>query len=188
MSNERDTKREIRRIVRMLESTSKHLERASLLDTVSDGDARCIKQFNNALARLYDLEALPEGLFESLDDNASSGDISFAYNQVSNYLKEGIGFDFDYEFKQERETIGNIMKDVGEAVGRTIFSTVDVDSEDSDESGSATVEVVEIEDEEKPDPVEPRLEKLEEQMETVVQLLQELSPKKNKKDKKDDKE
>lgn len=187
MSNERDTKREIRRIVRMLEVTSKHLERNSFLENVSDGDARCIKQFNNALTRLYDLGSLPQGLFEPLNENASTGDISFAYNQVSTYLKEGVGFDFDYEFKKEKETIGNIMKDVGEVVGRTIFNATD-ESDDPDESGSATVEVVEIEDEEKPDPVEPRLEKLEEQMETVVQLLQELSSKKNKKDKKDDKE
>lgn len=195
MSNERDTKREIRRIVRMLEATSKHLDhasvRASVLDieneNTSDGGTRCIRQFNNALARLYDLEALPEGLFEPLGENASIGDISFAYNQVSTYLKDGIGFDIDYEFKKEKETIGNIMKDVGEAVGRTIFSDRQY-SDDPDSSDSATVEVVEIEDDEKPESVEPRLEKLEEQMETVVQILQELRPKKDKKDKKDDKE
>lgn len=195
MSNERDTKREIRRIVRMLEATSKHLDHASVRssvldlenDNASDGGTRCIRQFNNALTRLYDLEALPEGLFDPLEENASLGDIGFAYNQVSTYLKEGIGFDIEYEFKKEKEAIGNIMKDVGEAVGRTIFSERE-DSDDPDSSGSATVEIVEIEDEEKHEPVEPRLEKLEEQMETVVQLLQELSPKKNKKDKKDDKE
>lgn len=195
MSNERDTKREIRRIVRMLEATSKHLEhasvRASVLDieneNTSDGGTRCIRQFNNALTRLYDLEALPEGLFDPLEENASLGDIGFAYNQVSTYLKEGIGFDFDYEFKKEKETIGNIMKDVGDAVGRTIFSATE-DSDDPNSSDSPTVEVVEIEDEDQPDPVEPRLEKLEEQMETVVQILQELRPKKNKKDKKDNNE
>lgn len=187
MSNERDTKREIRRIIRMLETTSKHLERAAIVDSFSDGEARCIRQFNNALARLNDLEALPEGLFDPLEENASRGDIGFAYNQVSTYLKEGLGFDFDYEFKQEKETIGNIMKDVGDAVSRTIFSARE-DSDDPDSDGSATVEVVEIEDDEQPDPVEPRLEKLEEQMETVVQILQELRPKKDKKDKKEDKE
>ncbi len=185
MSNERDTKREIRRIVRMLETTSKHLDRASVLDNFSDGEARCIRQFNNALARLNDLEALPEGLFDPLEDNASLGDIGFAYNQVSTYLKEGFGFDIDYEFKQEKETIGNILKDIGLKVG---FQSTSEDSDDPDSDGSATVEVVEIEDDDTPDPVEPRLEKLEEQMETVVQILQELRPKKNKKDKKDDKE
>ena len=185
MSNERDTKREIRRIVRMLETTSKHLDRASVLDNFSDGEARCIRQFNNALARLNDLEALPEGLFDPLEDNASLGDIGFAYNQVSTYLKEGFGFDIDYEFKQEKETIGNILKDIGLKVG---FQSTSEDSDDPDSDGSATVEVVEIEDDDTPDPVEPRLEKLEEQMETVVQILQEMRPKKNKKDKKDDKE
>ena len=187
MSNERDTKREIRRIVRMLESTSKHLERASVLDNSSDGQARCIRQFNNALARLNDLEALPVGLFEPLEENASPGDIRFAYNQVSTYLKEGFGFDIDYEFKQEKEAIGNIIKDIGWKVGFATSSSME-DSDDPDSDGSATVEVVEIEDDEQPDPVEPRLEKLEEQMETVVQILQELRPKKDKKDKKEDKE
>lgn len=187
MSNERERQKEVRRIVRMLEATSKHLERTSLLDNMSNGESRCIQQFNNALSRLYDLEAIPEGLFVNLEDNASLGDIGFAYNQVSNYLKDGIGFDFDYEFKQEKEAIGKIMKDVGETVGRTIFSTRE-NSDDPDSSDSATVEVVEIEEEEQSDSVEPRLEKLEEQMETVVQILQELRSKKDKKDKKEDKE
>ena len=187
MSNERETQREIRRIVRMLEATTKQIERASLLDNFSEAGARCAQQFNNALKRLYDLEALPEGLFEPLDENASVSDISFAYHQTSTYLKEGFGVDIDFDFKQEKETIGNIMKDVGEAVTRTIFSTRE-DSDDPDSDGSATVEVVEIEDEDKPDPAEQRLEKLEEQMETVVQILQELRPKKEKKDKKGDKD
>ena len=187
MSNEQERQKEVRRIVRMLEATSKHLERTSLIDNLSNGETRCIQQYNNALARLYDLEAIPEGLFVNLDENASVGDISFAYNQVSTYLKEGFGVDFDFEFKQEKEAIGKIMKDVGETVSRTIFSTRE-DLDDTDSSGSATVEVVEIEDEEKSDPIEPRLEKLEVQMETVVQLLQELNSKKDKKNKKDDKE
>ncbi len=188
MSNERDTKKEIRKIARVLETTSKHLERASIANIgFSDGEARCIQQFNNALARLYNLEVLPEGLFDPLEENASLGEIGFAYDQVSTYLKEGFSFDFDYDFKREKETIGTIMKDVGEAVSRTIFSAGE-DSDDSDSTDSTTVEVVEIEDDEEPDSVEPRLEKLEEQMETVVQILQELRPKKDKKDKKDGKE
>ena len=186
MSNERETQKEIRRIVRMLEATTKHLERASLLDTLSSGEARCIRQFNNALARLNDLEALPEGLFEPLDDSASVGDIGYAYHQVATYLKDGMSnFDFDFDFKREKETIGNVMKDVGDVVARNIFSMRETDSED-DESSESTIESVEIiEDDEKSDPVEPRLDKLEEQLGTVVEILQELQSKKNKKDKKD---
>lgn len=176
MSNERETQREVRRIVRMLEATTKLLEKPSVLDNFASGENRCIKQFNSALSRLNDLEALPAGLFEPLDDGASIGDIGYAYHQVSTYLKEGITVDFD--FKQEKETIGNIMKDVGEAVSRTIFSA----SED-DEPSETTIEVVEIDDDEDDsDPVEPRLDKLEEQMETVVEILQELRSKKDKKD------
>lgn len=184
MSNERETQKEIRRIVRMLEATTRHLEKASILDGLSSGEARCIRQFNNALARLHDLEALPEGLFEPLDEEASVGDIGQAYHQVATYLKEGMGFDFDFDFKKEKETIGNVMKDVGEVVTRAVFSAREADSEDN-ESSESKIEVVEVE-EDKSDPVEPRLDKLEEQMETVVEILQELRAKKNKKDKKDD--
>jgi hypothetical protein len=186
MTNERETQKEIRRIVRMLEATTKLLEKPyieGLLDNFANGEKRCIGQFNRALTRLYDLEALPEGLFEPLNEDASVGDIGYAYHQVSTYLKEGISVDFD--FKQEKETIGNIMKDVGEAVTRTIFSAKEMDSED-DESSESTIESVEIV-EDTPDPVEPRLDKLEEQMGTVVEILQELRSKKDKKDKKDEK-
>ena len=185
MSNERETQKEVRRIVRMLEATTRLLEKPhveGILDNFAHGEKRCIGQFNRALSHLYDLEALPEGLFEPLNEDASVGDIGYAYHQVATYLKEGIGFDFDFDFKKEKETIGNVMKDVGDVVARTIFSAQEVDSED-DES----IEFVEIEDEEeKPDPIKPRLDKLEEQMEIVVGILQELRSKKNKKDKKDD--
>lgn len=182
MTNERETQKEVRRIVRMLEATTRHLEKASILDGLSSGEARCIRQFNNALARLYDLEALPEGLFEPLDEDASVGDIGQAYHQVATYLKEATSFDFDFDFKKETETIGNVMKDVGDVVARNIFGAREMDSEDAE----STIEVVEVE-EDKPDPVEPRLEKLEEQMETVVEILQELRSKKNKKDEKGEK-
>ncbi len=187
MSNERDTQREIRRIVRMLEATTRHLDKASILDGLSSGEARCIQQFNNALTRLYELEALPERLFDPLNEDAFVGDIGQAYHQVATYLKEGMGIDLDFDFKKEKETIGNVMKEVGDVVTRSIFSIRDTDSDDSESDGSTTVEVVEIEDDEKPDPVDARLDKLEEQMGTVVEILQELRPKKNKKEKKDDK-
>ncbi len=184
MSNERETQKEVRRIVRMLEATTRILEKPSVFDHFSNGQNRCIRQFNSALSRLYDLEALPEGLFEHLNEDSSVGDIGYAYHQVATYLKEGMGFDFDLDFKKEKETIGNVMKDVGEVVSRSIFSMRETDSED-DESSESTIEVVEVE-EDKPDPVEPRLSKLEEQMETVVEILQELRSKKGKKEKKDD--
>ncbi len=181
MSNERETQKEVRRIVRMLEATTRLLEKPSVLDNFSNGEARCIRQFNNALARLNDLEALPEGLFEPLNEDASVGDIGYAYHQVATYLKEGMN-NFDFDFKREKETIGNVMKDVGDVVARNIFSAREMDSEE-DQSSESTIEIVEVE-EDKPDPVEPRLDKLEEQMGTVVEILQELRSKKAKKDEK----
>lgn len=69
------------------------------------------------------------------------------------------------------------MKDVGEAVTRTIFSAKDLDSDD-DESAEPkidTIEIVDVADDS--DPVGPRLDKLKEQMENVVVILQELRTK-----------
>ena len=180
MRNEHETQREVRRIVRMLEATTKLIQKPTVseFDNFANGEKRCVRQFNSALSHLYDLEALPEGLFEPLAEGASIGDIGYAYHQVSTYLKEGITVDFD--FKQEKETIGNIMKDVGEAVTRTIFSTTDMDS-DKHESTEPTIDTIEVVDDDSY-PVESRLDKLEEQMETVVEILQELRAKKDKKD------
>ena len=176
MSNERETQKEIRRIVRVLEATSKLLERSALLDNFSDGETRCIRQFNNVLSRLNDLEALPEGLFDPLEDEATLADIAYAYHQVATYLKEGISVEdtlrealpFDFDINQAKKTIGEEMRNVGDVITRTFFKDAQEDNSESE-----TIEVVE-EAEETSDTVEPRLEKLEEQMGTIVQILQEL--------------
>ncbi|RKU26546.1 hypothetical protein C6497_13305 [Candidatus Poribacteria bacterium] len=180
MSNDREIRTEIRKIVRMLEATTKFLEKPSVLDNFSDGENRCILQFNNALERLYELEALPDGFFQPLDSSASVGDIGYAYHQVATYLKEGTGIEFDFDIREAKKTIGDEMRNFGDMFTRSFFS-------DKDRTTSADgPESVEIEDGDDitVDSVEPRLDKLEEQMETVVEILQEL---RSKKDKKDDK-
>ena len=168
MSNERETQKEIRRIVRVLEATSKLLEKSALLDNFLEGEKRCIQQFNNALSRLNDLGALPEGLFDSLEEGATVGDISYSYHQLATYLKEGVSVEFDFDISQAKKTIGEEMRNVGDVITRTFFK--DTQEEDSE---AETIEVVE-EEEETSDVLEPRLEKLEEQMGTIVQILQEL--------------
>ncbi len=168
MSNERETQKEIRRIVRVLEATSKLLEKSALFDNFLEGEKRCIQQFNNALSRLNDLGALPEGLFDPLEEGATFGDIGYSYHQLATYLKEGISVEFDFDINQAKKTIGEEMRNVGDVITRTFFK--DTKEEDSE---AETIEVVE-EEEETSDVLEPRLEKLEEQMGTIVQILQEL--------------
>lgn len=185
MSNEREIRTEIRKIVRMLEATTRILEKPSVTDNFSDGENRCILQFNNALNRLYELDALPEGFFQPLDSNASVGDIGYAYHQVAIYLKDGTGIDFDFDYQDAKRTIGDEMKNIGDLFTRSFFS--DKDSPSSEPDGPENVEIVD-DDEITVESVEPRLEKLEEQMETVVEILQELRSKKDKKnEKKEDK-
>ena len=183
MSNEREIKTEIRKIVRMLESTTRILEKPSVTDNFSDGEHRCIQQFNNAINRLYELEALPVGFFNPLDSTASIGDIGYAYHQVATYLKEGIGFEFDFDIHEAKKTIGDEMKNFGDLFTRSFFSEKDSSAADAPEN----VEIID-DDDITVESVEPRLQKLEEQMETVVEILQELRSKKVKKDKKDDKD
>lgn len=185
MSIDREIRTEIRKIVRMLEATTRFLEKPSVTDNFSDGENRCILQFNNALNRLYELEALPEGFFQPLDSNASVGDIGYAYHQVATYLKEGTGIEFDFDIQEAKRTIGDEMKNLGDIFTRSFFS--DKERRSSETDGPESVEIVD-DDDVTVESVEPRLDKLEEQMETVVEILQELRSKKDKKDeKKDDK-
>ena len=68
MSNERDTQKEVRRILRLLETTARIVETSAIVDNFSDGEERCARQFNNALNLLTELEAVPDGLFEPLEN------------------------------------------------------------------------------------------------------------------------
>ena len=81
---------EIRALFHMLDHTAKIAEDAALTDTFSGAETRCITQFNNTLARLTALNAVPEGLFEELDADASFGQIGIACHQLAAYLNEGL--------------------------------------------------------------------------------------------------
>ena len=90
MSNERESQKEIRRVLRLLETTARIVETSAIVDNFSDGEERCARQFNNALNLLTELDAVPEDLFEPLEEDASFGDICFACHQVAAYVKEGV--------------------------------------------------------------------------------------------------
>ena len=181
MSNEWEAQKEIRRmkeirqILRLLETTARLIETSAITDQFSDGEERCARQFNNALNLLADLGAVPDGLFEPLETDAAFGDICFACHQVSAYVKESCADDFD--FSQITKTIGDELKDVGEVVRQSMPSFLkDVWSGQPREDNVDTAETVEVTSDEDEDvtSVEQRIAKLEGQMETVVEILQEI--------------
>ena len=182
MSNERESQKEmhrqkeIRRILRLLETTARIVETSAITDHFSEGEERCARQFNNALNLLTNLDAVPDSLFEPLDiDDTSFGDICFACHQVSAYIKEGCVDDFDFDHM--KKTIGDELKDVGEVVRQSMPSFLkDIWSGQTEEDNVDAAETVEVTSDEDEDatPVEQRIAKLEGQMETVVEILQEI--------------
>ena len=183
MSNEREAQKEIRRqkeirqILRLLEMTARIIETSAITDQFSGSEERCARQFNNALELLTDLGAVPEDLFEPLEDHdASFGDICFACHQVAAYVKESCADDF-VDFAQVKQTIGNELKDVSEVVRQSMPSFLkDIWGSQTQENNAGAPETVEVISDEDEDatPVEQRIAKLEGQMETVVEILQEI--------------
>lgn len=183
MSNEQEIQKEIRRtreirqILRLLETTARIIETSAITDQFSDGEERCARQFNNALTLLSELNAVPDGLFEPLETDASFSDICFACHQVTAYVKESCADDFD--FAQIKKTIGDELKDVSEVMRQSMPSFLkDIWSGQAQEDNADTAETVEVTSDEDEDedvtPVEQRIAKLEGQMETVVEILQEI--------------
>ena len=175
MSNEHESQKEIRRILRLLETTARIVETSAITDHFSEGEERCARQFNNALNLLADLNAVPDGLFEPLETHASFGDICFACHQVSAYVREGCVDDFDFDHM--KKTIGDELKEVPEMVRQAMPSFLkDMWSGQTEEENGETVETVEVtsDEDEEVTSVEQRIDKLEGQMETVVEILQEI--------------
>ena len=176
MSNERESQKEIRRILRLLEATARLVETSVISsEHLFDGEERCARQFNNALTFLTNLEAVPDGLFEPLKTDATFGDICFACHQVSAYIKEGCMDDIDFD--QMKKTIGDELKEVPEMVRQAMPSFLkDMwggQEQDVDVDAPETVEVTSDEEEEVAS-VEQRIGRLEGQMETVVEILREI--------------
>ena len=88
---------ELKALFNMLEHTAKIAEDAALTDTFSDGEKRCISQFNNVLKRLNDIDAVPEGLFLELPADASFGQIAIACHQLAAYLNDELDTTTDFK-------------------------------------------------------------------------------------------
>lgn len=94
---EQQRQQELKGLFHMLEHTAKIAEDAALTGTFSGGEARCIIQFNNVLTRLNGLDAVPDGLFEELHEDASFSQIGIACHQLAAYLNEELDTTADFK-------------------------------------------------------------------------------------------
>ena len=74
--------KELWSLYHMLGQTAELTEEPAL----EGGESRCITQFNNALARLQTIDAVPDGLFDELQADATFAEISFACRQLAAFL------------------------------------------------------------------------------------------------------
>lgn len=93
---EQQRQQELKGLFHMLEHTAKIAEDAALTGTFSGGEARCIIQFNNVLTRLNGLDAVPDGLFDELHEDASFSQIGIACHQLAAYLNEELDTTADF--------------------------------------------------------------------------------------------
>lgn len=93
---EQQRQQELKGLFHMLEHTAKIAEDAALTGTFSGGEARCIIQFNNVLARLEEIDAVPDGLFDELHEDASFSEIGIACHQLAAYLNEELDTTTDF--------------------------------------------------------------------------------------------
>ena len=92
-----EQQQELKGLFHMLEHTAKIAEDAALTDTFTDGEMRCITQFNNVLTRLNSLDAVPDGLFDELHTDASFSQIAIACHQLAAYLNEELDKTADFK-------------------------------------------------------------------------------------------
>ena len=92
-----ERQQELRGLFHMLEHTAKIAEDAALTDTFTNGETRCIAQFNNVLTRLNSLAAVPDGLFDELHTDASFSQIAIACHQLAAYLNEELDTATDFK-------------------------------------------------------------------------------------------
>ena len=92
---EQERQQEIRGLFQILEQTAEMAEDSILTETYKNGENRCVSQFNKVLERLSEIEAVPEGLFDSLQEDAAFSEISIACNHLAAYLSERLGTSSD---------------------------------------------------------------------------------------------
>lgn len=111
---EQERQNEIRGLFQILEQTAEIAEDAILTQTYKDGENRCISQFNKVLERLGEIDAVPEGLFDPLTENAAFGEISIACHHLAAYLSEGLGTSPDLKGMVTNFLGKKFIEDIGE--------------------------------------------------------------------------
>jgi len=162
------------------------------------GEKRCIKQFNNALNRLIEIDIVPEGLFDPLEEEAEFSEVGVACYHLAGFLKSDLD---DFEISQKKMDkekikkiiVGNLgeLKDLGEVIRQAMpdflkdawKETKKGDSSKAEtppKSESTPQEVVSIEIEEdeeiiNPDSnsVESQIAELRAQIQALAEQLQE---------------
>ena len=94
---EQQRQQELKGLFHMLEHTAKIAEDAVLTGAFSGGETQCISQFNNVVGRLSDINAIPDGLFEELQTDASFSQIGIACHQLAAYLNEALNETVDFK-------------------------------------------------------------------------------------------
>ena len=82
-------KKEIKGVIQMLKATANMAEHASLIGFAAEGQKTGIRQYNNVLKRLQDTDTVPEGLFISVEEDASVYEVGMCCGQLAAYL-EGV--------------------------------------------------------------------------------------------------
>jgi len=88
---EQERQQELRGLFQMLQQTAEIAEDALLTETYSNSESRCISQFNKVLKRLIELNAVPQDLFDPLEEDSKFSEISIASTHLAAYLSEGLG-------------------------------------------------------------------------------------------------
>lgn len=88
---QQERRQEIRGLLQILQQTAQIAENSALTENYTDGESRCISQFNKVLKRLVELNAIPDELFDPLQEDAGFSEISIACNHLAAYLSEGFG-------------------------------------------------------------------------------------------------
>jgi len=80
--------KEIKRMIRLLESTAKIAQDASMTGMLEQGQKASIRQYNAILDRLKETEEIPDVLFPPLEEDASFDEVGVACKQLVAYLQE----------------------------------------------------------------------------------------------------
>ncbi len=161
--------KEIKRMVRLLESTAKIAENASLTGILEQGQKASVRQYNAILERLEEEEEIPGVLFPPLEEDASFDEVGVACKQLAAYLKE----EEEPAKTLPRERVSNVvkiggdLKDLGELIRDSLPEWMKKEHEDEPEE-----EPKESEPAEESEAQNPSLNDLESQMSELGAQLQ----------------